>query len=166
MTQLFFKESVSQLCRLNSITKLEEINFSLSFHLHWKDGCWQTTYLFSGRLWTVVEKHPGLLLSCTFLGHQTLLWQGVTTVLIFSGKLHHLWWSGGNREGKSLQNEITGRKNFQNVIATYHMKMQMADGQCLNLLSWRKHEARLSYLSSAGRLCHWTPEFPRLYLSI
>ena len=166
MTQLFFKEFVSQLWRLNSITKLEEINFSLSCHLHWKDGCWQTTYLFSGRFWTVVQKHPGVLLSCTFLGHQTLLWQGATTVLIFSGKLPHLWWSGGNRGGKSLQNKITGGKCFQSAIATYHMKMQMGDGQCLNLLSWGNHEAGLCYLSSAGRLCHWTPDFLRLYLSI
>lgn len=142
MTQLFFKETVSQRWRLNPITKLEEINLSLSCHLCWKDRCWQTTYLFSGRFWTAVQKHPGLLLSCTFLGHQTLLWQGVTSVLIFSAELHHLWWSGGNRGGKSLQNKITRGKNFQNGIATYHMKMQMGDGQHLNLLSWGKHEAR------------------------
>lgn len=158
MTQLFFKEFMSQLWRLNSITKLEEINFSLSCHLHWKDGCWQTTYLFSGRFWTVVQKHLGLLIPCTFLGHQTLLWQGVTTVLIFSGELHHLQWSGGNRRGKSLQNKITGGKNFQNVIAMYHMKMQMADKQRLNLLGG-KREAGLRYLTSAGRLWHWTPDF-------
>lgn len=108
MTQLFFKEFESQLWRLNSITKLEEINLSLSSHLHWKDGCWQTISLFSGRVWTVVQKHSGLVLPCTSLAHQTLLCQRVTTVLIFSGNLHPLWWSGGNRGGKSLQNKTTG----------------------------------------------------------
>jgi len=146
MTQLLLKEFVSQLWRLNSITKLEKINFSFSCHLHWKDGCWQTTYLFSGRLWTGVQKHLGLLLSCTFPGHQTLLRHGVTTDSVFSGKLHNLWCSGGNRGRKNLQNEIIGGKSFQNVLATYHMKMQTGDGQCPNLLSreaWGRAELPL-----------------------
>lgn len=134
MTQMFFKAFVSQLWRLNPITKLEEINLSLSCHLHWKDGWWQTISLFSGRVWTIVQKLSGLLLPHTSLGHQTLLCQGVTTVLIFSGNLHPLWWSGRNRGRESLQNKLTGGKSFQNVTVTYHMKMQRSDGQCLNLL--------------------------------
>lgn len=165
MTQPFFQEFVSQLWRLNSITKLEEINFSLLCHLHWKDGCWQGTYLYSDRFWTVVQKHPESLLSCTFLGHQTLLWQGVTTAFIFSRKLHHLCWSGGNKGGKSLQNKITAGRVSRMWLLHITWKCTWVTGNVL-LCSCRKHEAGLHYHNSAGRLCHGTPDFLGLYLSI
>lgn len=165
MTQLFFQEFVSQLWRLNSITKLEEINFSLSCHLHWKDGCWQATYLYSGRFWTAVQKHPELLLSCTFLGHQTLLWQGVTTAFILSRKLHCPWWSEGNKGGKSLQNKITARRVSRMWLLHITWKCKWETGNVL-IFFWEKHEAGLCYLSSAGRPCHWTPDFFGLYFSI
>lgn len=165
MTQLFFQEFVSQLWRLNSITKLEEINFSLSCHLYWKDGCWQATYLYSGRFWTAIQKHLEWLLSCTFLGDQILLWQGEIRALIFSRKLHWLWWSGENKGGKSLQNKITAGRvsRMQSLHITW--KCQGVTGNVLIFFSG-KQKAELHYLGSAGRLCHWTPHFLGLYLSI
>lgn len=149
MTQLFFQEFVSQLWRLNSITKLEEINFSLSCHLHWKDGCWQATYLCSDRFWTAVQKHPELLLSCTFPGHQTLLWQGVTTALIFSRKLHCLWWSGGNKGGKSLQNKITAGKVSRMWLLRTTQKCKWVTGNVLIFICW-KHEEGWAILVLGG----------------
>lgn len=163
MTQLFFQEFVSQLWRLNSITKLEEINFSLSCHLHWKDGCWQGTSLHSCRFWTALQKHPELLLSCTFLGYQTLLRQGVTTALIFSRRL---WCDGveGIKE-ESLQNKITAGRASRMWSLHITWECKWVTGNVL-IFFWGKHEAGLHYLSSAGRLCHWTPDFLGLYLSI
>lgn len=118
-----------------------------------------------GRFWTAVQKHPELLLSCTFLEHQNLLWQGVTTAFIFSRKLHCLWWSRGSKGGKSLQNKITAGRVSRMWSLHITWKCKLVTGNVL-IFFWGKHEAGLCYLSTAGRLCHWTPDFLGLYLSI
>lgn len=164
MTQLFFQEFVSQLWRLNSITKLEEINFSLCCHLLWKDGCWQAPYLYSDKFWTAVQKHPELLLSCSFLGHQTLLWQEVTA-LIFSRKLHCVWWSGGNKGGKSLQNKITAGEVSRMwwLHITWKCKRVTSNVLIFFCRSMRQGCTILVVLegSATEHIEHWTDKLPQ-----
>lgn len=164
MTQLFFREFASQLWRLNSITKLEEINFCLSCHFHWKK--WMLAN-YPPVFWQVLEccpeaariipilhllRTPDLAMAAEKTSFN-IFWEVTTSVM-----------ERREHRRKETPKRDHGGKNFQNVIATY--RMRMGDGQCLNLLSWEKHEAGLSWLSRAGRLSHWTLKFLRPWSSL
>lgn len=153
MTQLFFREFASQLRRLNSITKLEEINFCLSCHFHWKK--WMLAN-YPHVFWQVLDccpeaariipilhllRTPDLAMAAE---KTSIFWEVTTSVM-----------ERREHRRKETPKWDHGGKNFQNGIATYRMKMRMGDGQRLNLLSWEKREAGLSWLS------HWTLKFLR-----